>query len=381
MKNSFKLQNICVLTALGVLLLAFNACKSKPQNLNDGVLGSRNMLPSPYVKPFEPIAEPLPPAPVLAEGAEPLSGGGAFVPSDAPAFVPTGDSPAPEQALVTPPSPPEVKPPKPQVKTPATEPAKSLRTHTVRKGETMGSIAACVGVRWQDIAAVNPDVNPNRMKIGTKLNLPSTASDAPIVVPKRKPKAQASTSSSSSSATAAGKGSSTQAQAIPADGIYVVAPNDSVWKIARRFKIAEKDIRAWNNLSGENPPLQVGQKLKLRGTATADGAPAAPATPATVEGPVPPAGAPDFGPLEAVNNLDAAAAGTNQPNVVGTVVEEAEPVQETLITHTVQAGETLESIALFYEITTADLLKANPTVKTNADLTAGMILRVQYTKK
>ncbi|NLF92815.1 MAG: LysM peptidoglycan-binding domain-containing protein [Oligosphaeraceae bacterium] len=389
MKNSFRLKNTCVLTAVGLLLLAFTACKSKTQNLNDGVLGSRNMLPPPYVKPFEPVAEPLPPAPVVPAGvtevAEPLPNSAQpFVPAEVPTYVPTGEIAAPEQALVTPPSPPDVKPVKPQIKTPVvTEPAKSLRTHTVRAGETMGSIAACVGVRWQDIAAANPSVNPNRMKIGTKLNLPSTASDAPIVAPKRKPKAQ--TSGSSSNNTSASKGSKgSSAPAIPADGIYVVAPNDSVWKISRRFKIKEKDIRAWNNLSGENPPLQVGQKLQLRGIASAPAATAAPAAaaaPAAVEGPAAPAAGAAAGPLEAVNNLDAAAPATPQPDVVGTVNEETVPVQETTITHTVQAGETLDGIALFYEITTADLLKANPTVKTDADLTAGMILRVQYTKK
>ncbi len=390
MKNSFMLKNKCVFTIVGLaLLVALSGCKSKPKNLNDGVLGSRNLLPPPYVQPFEPVAEPLPPAPVIPAGMQDDTGieplplaGPTFVPSDSPVFVPTSDSPTPEQALVPPPPPTTTKrSAQPVIQAPADKPAtRTLRTHTVQAGETMGSIAACVGVRWQDIAAVNQNVDPRRMQIGTQLNLPSTASNAPIVAPKLKPKTQ-SKGTSNAKASTASSSKGTTSQVIPADGIYVVEPNDSVWKIARRFKVAEKDIRAWNNLTGENPKLQVGQKLQLRtGAASTNVAPSASAavTP-TVEKPTE---VTEFGPLESMNNLDVT--DTTQNTQIEVVVPENEsttPMQETSITHTVQTGETLESIALFYEIAMTDLLRANPNVKTNADLATNTVLRIQYYKK
>ncbi len=387
MKTSFVPRNKWILTSAGLLLLllAFAGCKSKPQNLGDGLLGNRNMLPSPYSQPFEPVPEPLPPAPTVVlptgatVGSEPLSPAGtAFIPSDGPVFVPTISDSAPEPASLTPPAPPREKTDSPpELQRPVQPiPAKPPRIHVVQAGETMGSIAACVGVRWQDIAAANPEVDPKRMQIGSKLKLPSTASDAAIVAPKRKPKAASAAESSTRGgvATDTGKASVSAAPAaIPSDGIYVVVANDSVWKIARRFKIPEKDLRSWNNLNDENPKLQIGQKLYLRGSSTA-GVVAGPAAPAVTDSVA-------AGPLEAVNNLQAEGAANHQLEVVATANEETEPVQEATITHTVQAGETLESIALFYELSVDALLKANPSIKTNEDLTKGTVLRLQYPKK
>lgn len=48
-------------------------------------------------------------------------------------------------------------------------------TYTVRKGDTLWSIAVRVygnGQRWQDIASANPSVNPKRLIVGQQLALP-----------------------------------------------------------------------------------------------------------------------------------------------------------------------------------------------------------------
>ena len=48
-------------------------------------------------------------------------------------------------------------------------------TYTIQKGDTLWSIATSVygnGQRWQDIAAANPSVNPNRLIVGQQLTLP-----------------------------------------------------------------------------------------------------------------------------------------------------------------------------------------------------------------
>jgi membrane-bound lytic murein transglycosylase D len=43
---------------------------------------------------------------------------------------------------------------------------------------------------------------------------------------------------------------------------YTVKQGDSLWKIARKFKVGVNDIRTWNNLE-QNKALKVGKKLKL----------------------------------------------------------------------------------------------------------------------
>lgn len=44
--------------------------------------------------------------------------------------------------------------------------------------------------------------------------------------------------------------------------VYVVRPGDSLWRIARRFRVSLKKLRLWNGL-WKNSRLQVGQKLRL----------------------------------------------------------------------------------------------------------------------
>lgn len=49
------------------------------------------------------------------------------------------------------------------------------RTHTVQRNDTMWSLAVRYlgdGQRWRDIAAINPDVKPTAIPVGTKLLIP-----------------------------------------------------------------------------------------------------------------------------------------------------------------------------------------------------------------
>lgn len=46
------------------------------------------------------------------------------------------------------------------------------RTHTVKAGETMASIARQTGVSLTAMQAANPGVNPRKLRVGQKLNLP-----------------------------------------------------------------------------------------------------------------------------------------------------------------------------------------------------------------
>lgn len=50
------------------------------------------------------------------------------------------------------------------------------KTYTVQTGDSMWKIASKTlgnGARWKEIAAVNPGVDPNKIKVGQKINLPA----------------------------------------------------------------------------------------------------------------------------------------------------------------------------------------------------------------
>ncbi len=57
--------------------------------------------------------------------------------------------------------------------TPFIAPTSTPTIHVVAAGETMSSIALRYGVETAAIMAVNPQINPNAMSIGTKLTIPS----------------------------------------------------------------------------------------------------------------------------------------------------------------------------------------------------------------
>ena len=62
--------------------------------------------------------------------------------------------------------------------TPASAKASTCR-HTIRPGDTLGTIAAAKlgsSTRWREIAAVNPGLAPTRLPVGSTINLPCGAS-------------------------------------------------------------------------------------------------------------------------------------------------------------------------------------------------------------
>ena len=47
-----------------------------------------------------------------------------------------------------------------------------MRSHVIAEGETFSSVATRYGVPLQKVIEANPDVNPNRLQIGQKINVP-----------------------------------------------------------------------------------------------------------------------------------------------------------------------------------------------------------------
>lgn len=112
-------------------------------------------------------------------------------------------------------------------------------------GDTLSSIAArYLGseARWEEIAKANPGVNPNSMRVGTKLRIPEGGS-------------------STSTASAASPSSA------PAANEYVVKPGDTLTGIARQT-LGNADWEAIYEANraaiGPNPAaLKVGMRLSI----------------------------------------------------------------------------------------------------------------------
>lgn len=228
-----------------------------------------------------------------------------------------------------------------------------VRVYVVRGGDTLSRIAAAHGVKTADMMAVNPTLkSADKIFVGQKLNLPANAKgvsgDAPAAAQKE--------ATASAPAAAAKSGAH---EAIPADGKYTVRAGDSLWTVARRHGLKSDDIRRWSNLTSDN--LQVGQVLILKGEPAAEKA--APAVPATI----PAAPVSDDQPVIPADDVAAPAIG--DPAV--------EDVAKKPFQHLVMSGDTLESIASYYDdITVESILQANPQIKSNADLKEGMEINI-----
>lgn len=228
-----------------------------------------------------------------------------------------------------------------------------VRVYVVRGGDTLSRIAAAHGVKTADMMAVNPTLkSADKIFVGQKLNLPANAKgvsgDAPAAAQKG--------AAASAPAAAAKSGAH---EAIPADGKYTVRAGDSLWTVARRHGLKSDDIRRWSNLTSDN--LQVGQVLILKGEPAAEKA--APAVPATI----PAAPVSDDQPVIPADDVAAPAIG--DPAV--------EDVAKKPFQHLVMSGDTLESIASYYDdITVESILQANPQIKSNADLKEGMEINI-----
>ncbi len=362
------------------LVLSMSACKTKPKSTTNGVLGSRDLVPPPYARPVSTdsssrslalpgSAQNIPAVAASQTANEPiLPIAESFVPAETPVYVPAENIPEPENILSTPTA---VIKATPTASTPATAPVaavstENLRTYQIQKGDTLSGIAHCVGVKWQDIAALNPNVNPNRMMVGETLVLPAYAQDKPIVMPKSSKPALKPTPSVSTVTTSS----------IPSDGVYTVVSGDSLWTISRRFKVSSDEIRSWNNLKTDK--LTIGQKLKLRGTALVkettpktDAKPAATVTTTT-------AAKPSVTENAIPVTLDEL---TDETIVTPIDAVPTETANARAIDHLISDNDTLESIAMLYEVKLEDLLRSNPNIKSNADLAPNATIKIAYPAK
>jgi len=158
-------------------------------------------------------AAPGNPAPNLAQNPTP-----AAPPQPIPAAVP-------------------VAPPQPVPAAPPVAPAASTETreYVIASGDTLGALAKKNGISLKTMMAANPGVDPKKLKVGQKVQIPAGASAASPGTPDM----------------AAAGDSAT----------YTVKSGDTLGKIAKINHTSYKKIMALNDL--KTTSIKVGQKLKL----------------------------------------------------------------------------------------------------------------------
>ncbi|MDX1951561.1 MAG: LysM peptidoglycan-binding domain-containing protein [Verrucomicrobiota bacterium] len=114
-------------------------------------------------------------------------------------------------------------------------PSESMKEYTVVKNDTLSRIAKLHRVTIGAITRANPNIDPSRLKIGMKLQIPvSTASST--------------TTASDSSTSSNGK-------------VYVVKAGDTLSRIAKTHGVTINAIRSANGM--KTTRVLVGQKLKI----------------------------------------------------------------------------------------------------------------------
>ena len=118
------------------------------------------------------------------------------------------------------------------------------KEYVIAHGDMLGSIAKRNGVSLKQLMEANPGVNPKKLKVGQKIQIPggtATATSTPI---------------GAGDVAAAGDTTS-----------YTVKSGDSLTKIARMHHTTVKTIMALNDM--KRTSIRAGQKIKLPGAGTA----------------------------------------------------------------------------------------------------------------
>ncbi len=120
--------------------------------------------------------------------------------------------------------------------------------HTVRRGETLATVAKKYGVSTTSLAGANGLSSKSRLKAGATLTVPSSLAPLSGAHPDRPGSTETARSGRSTS-----KGKS---------GVHTVVRGDTLYSIARRYGTTVDALRTANGLDA-NDPIKVGQRLQL----------------------------------------------------------------------------------------------------------------------
>lgn len=135
---------------------------------------------------------------------------------------------------------------------PATRPG--LGRHTVRRGETLASIARARGVKRADLAQANYLRATARVRPGQQLLIPRAA-PRPATAARRAPVSRTARASRSPDVPR-------RTTAVTDVRTYRVRSGDTLYGIARRHGVTVDELRAWNRL--RSAALRVGAVLTIR---------------------------------------------------------------------------------------------------------------------
>jgi len=140
-----------------------------------------------------------------------------------------------------------------------------IMVHSVRRGETLSSIARRYDVPMQEIMEFNQIRSAKRLRIGMELEIPTD----------REPVARRSATTTRAKNREAAQGSreeprtETPSENSKADGsnarssTYRVRSGDNLWKISERSGVSVKELERLNGLDKKSP-IRPGQTLRLR---------------------------------------------------------------------------------------------------------------------
>lgn len=191
----------------------------------------------------------------------------------------------------------------------------SYAHHQVKSGDTLLGLAKRYGIRVDDIMTMNHISNPRGLKIGRNLLLPL----------------RKGLNGPPDAAELADDYTRTKR---PAGRTHTVKSGETIWKIARRYDVSERQLRVWNNL-GHSSLLRPGQVLAI---STASSGKKSSGKTTTAKG-VKPAKAP--------------------ASTVKVAKKSKAEAKLTRITYKVKRGDTLSGIARRYDVPVARIIDWN----------------------
>ena len=186
----------------------------------------------------------------------------------------------------------------------------SVKTHTVRKGESLGVIARKYGVSVEQLRKLN-NIKGNNLAVGKKIKVETQIQSAVAAAPKSQPKPQPK-----SQPVAVVDSSKTNQQVVlnqTSTALHTVSKGETLNQLSQKYQVSVDDLKTWNSLEGSS--IKIGAQLIV-------------SSPSEIEA---------------------------ESTAESTEVE----TPKTKIQHVIQRGETLNSIAQKYQVTTDDLKSWN----------------------
>jgi membrane-bound lytic murein transglycosylase D len=126
--------------------------------------------------------------------------------------------------------------------------------YRVRRGDTLGRIAARFGVRARDLMAANGIRSANKIRVGQVLDIPG----------RTRVVAAAASPAPAPSAASDGRSASAAPRAVAASGRYRVRSGDTLGRIAKRHGVSERALADANGIRDKSL-VKVGQVLRIPG--------------------------------------------------------------------------------------------------------------------